>query len=70
MAPNDAHDPPVTPLSIDAQASQCLAAILINADAGLRWLDRPEPGLSELRGLLEQIVDDGHKALALLADRS
>ena len=59
----------VAPLSTDAQANQCLAAILLNADAGIRWLDRPEPCLGELRALLLEIVRDGHKAAALLADR-
>ena len=56
----------VPPLSIDAQANQCLAAILLNADAGLRWLDRPEPSLQELRALLEDIIRDGHRASILL----
>ena len=61
-APGDAFPP----LSIDCQANQCLAAILLNADAGLRWLDRPEPSLEELRELLEAIVQDTHMACALL----
>jgi len=59
----------VAPLSIDCQANQCVAAILLNADAGLRWLDRPEPSLEELRALLEDILRDGHRAAALLSSQ-
>ena len=61
---------PIPPLSTNAQANQSLAAILLNADAGLRWLDRPEPCLGELRSLLEEIIRDGHRASALLKDRT
>ena len=35
---------------------------MINANAGLRWLTRPEPQLLEVRAALERIVNDGRGA--------
>ena len=41
---------------------QPLNAILMNANACLRWLDRPEPDVSELRAALTDVVDAGQRA--------
>ena len=48
--------------SIAHELNQPLAAIMINANAGLRWLTRPEPQLLEVRAALERIVNDGRGA--------
>ncbi len=47
--------------------SQPLAAVVTNANAGLRWLGRPEPDLDEVRTLLARIVKEGHRAGELMA---
>jgi signal transduction histidine kinase len=41
---------------------QPLNAILMNANACLRWLDRPEPDLAEVRAALTDVVDAGQRA--------
>jgi PAS domain S-box-containing protein len=48
--------------SIAHEVNQPLAAIVTNADAGLRWLSREEPDLDEVRALLTRIVSDGLRA--------
>jgi PAS domain S-box-containing protein len=48
--------------SIAHEVNQPLAAIVTNADAGLRWLSREEPDFDEVRALLGRIVSDGHRA--------
>jgi C4-dicarboxylate-specific signal transduction histidine kinase len=48
--------------SIAHEVNQPLAAIVTNADAGLRWLSRKEPDLEEVRALLRRIASDGHRA--------
>jgi signal transduction histidine kinase len=48
--------------SIAHEVSQPLGAIVSNAGAGLRWLDREPPNLEEAREALEHIVKDGHRA--------
>jgi PAS domain S-box-containing protein len=53
--------------SIAHEVNQPLAALVTNASAGLRWLDRPEPDVDEVRALLTRIVDDGHRASAVIA---
>ncbi|HEY2137937.1 MAG TPA: PAS domain S-box protein [Xanthobacteraceae bacterium] len=47
--------------SIAHEVKQPLAAIVSSANAGLRWLKRPEPDLAEVQAALEQIVKDGHR---------
>jgi signal transduction histidine kinase len=37
-----------------------------NGGAGLRWLDRPVPDLSEARASLQRIVRDGHRAAEVI----
>jgi signal transduction histidine kinase len=52
--------------SIAHEVSQPLAAIVANADACLRWLDRGTPDLDEARDAVEGIVKDGHRASAVI----
>jgi hypothetical protein len=40
--------------------------MITNADAGLRWLDRPTPDLDEAKAAFKQIVADGHRAGAVI----
>jgi PAS domain S-box-containing protein len=48
--------------SIAHELGQPLAAITLNATAGLRWLDRPEPDLAELRATTQGIVANVKRA--------
>jgi signal transduction histidine kinase len=48
--------------SIAHEINQPLAAIVINANAGLRWLSTKVPDLGEARAALERVVSDGHRA--------
>ncbi len=48
--------------SIAHEVSQPIAAIMSNGDAGLRWLERPEPQLSEVREALHNMVRDARRA--------
>jgi PAS domain S-box-containing protein len=52
--------------SIAHEVSQPLAATITNAQAALRWLDRPEPDLEELRAALGRIVRDGARGGAVI----
>jgi C4-dicarboxylate-specific signal transduction histidine kinase len=52
--------------SIAHEVRQPLAAMTTNAGAGLRWLARTTPNLDEARAALQRIVDDGHRAGAVL----
>jgi C4-dicarboxylate-specific signal transduction histidine kinase len=47
--------------SIAHEIKQPLAVIVTSANAGLRWLKRSEPNLTEARGNLDQIVKAGHR---------
>src|SRR5262249_42351621 len=48
--------------AIAHEIRQPLGAIVTNANAGLRWLDRPTPELNEVREALQHIGADGHRA--------
>jgi PAS domain S-box-containing protein len=48
--------------AIAHEIRQPLGAIVTNANAGLRWLDRPKPDLDEVRDTLKHIINDGHRA--------
>jgi PAS domain S-box-containing protein len=48
--------------SIAHEVNQPVAATVTNADAGLRWLGASPPNLEEVRGCLEGIIKDGHRA--------
>jgi PAS domain S-box-containing protein len=52
--------------SIVHEVNQPLAAIVANANAGLRWLARAEPDVDEVRSLLKRIVSDGHRASGVI----
>jgi C4-dicarboxylate-specific signal transduction histidine kinase len=53
--------------SIAHEINQPLASIVMNGNAGLRWLDRSEPNLEEARTALGRIVNDGHRAAEIIA---
>jgi PAS domain S-box-containing protein len=53
--------------SIAHEINQPLAAIVMNANAGLRWLGKPEPNVDEVRAALMRIVDDGHRTTDVIA---
>jgi signal transduction histidine kinase len=48
--------------SVAHELNQPLASMVTNANAGLRWLTRENPNLSETRAALKRIVTDGHRA--------
>jgi len=60
------HDGSMT-ASIAHEVNQSLAAIVMNAKAGLRWLNRPDPNFDEVRAVLQRIVGDGHRANEVIA---
>ncbi len=53
--------------TIAHDVNQPLAAVVTNANAGLRWLNRPKPDVDEVQALLARIVRDGHRAGDLIA---
>jgi C4-dicarboxylate-specific signal transduction histidine kinase len=53
--------------TIAHELNQPLAAIVANGNAGLRWLDRPEPSLEEARSAFGRIVNEGHRAAQIIA---
>ena len=64
---NLAHVTRVTALgemaaSIAHEVNQPLAAVVTNAAACLRWLDREPANLKEARGTLRSIINDGNRA--------
>jgi PAS domain S-box-containing protein len=48
--------------SIAHEINQPIAAVITNANAGLRWLGERQPDLSEIQGALSRIVRDGMRA--------
>jgi C4-dicarboxylate-specific signal transduction histidine kinase len=48
--------------SIAHEVNQPLAAVIANAEACLRWLDRATPDLDALRRSVEWVIDDGNRA--------
>ena len=53
--------------SIAHELRQPLAAIVTNGNAGLRWLTRVDPNLTEVRAALQRVVDDGHRASEIIS---
>jgi PAS domain S-box-containing protein len=53
--------------SIAHEINQPLAAIVANANAGLRWLARPQANIEEVEAILKRIVNDGHRASDVIA---
>jgi len=52
--------------TIAHEVKQPLSGMVTNADAGLRWLDRPMPDLDEAKAAFKQIAADGHRAGAVI----
>ncbi len=48
--------------SIAHEINQPLAAILANGDAGLRWLNRDQPDLDEVRNAVSRMTQDASRA--------
>ena len=48
--------------SIAHEVNQPLAAVVANAEASLRWLDRATPDLDAARRSVEWVIDDGNRA--------
>jgi C4-dicarboxylate-specific signal transduction histidine kinase len=53
--------------SIAHELNQPLSAIVSNANAGLRWLARPQANIKEAEAVLNRIVNDGHRASEVIA---
>jgi PAS domain S-box-containing protein len=53
--------------SIAHELRQPLGALINNANAGLRWLNRAEPDLDEVSAALKRIVNNGNRASAVIA---
>lgn len=53
--------------SIAHEVNQPLAAITTYGEAGLRWLNRPKPELSEVRDIVTRIVADAQRAAGVIA---
>ncbi|MGK6324798.1 PAS domain-containing protein [Sphingomonas sp. DT-51] len=53
--------------SIAHEVSQPLAAIATNANAGKRWLKRPETGLPEVAGALDRISGEARRASEIIS---
>jgi PAS domain S-box-containing protein len=49
------------------EITQPLTALLTNGETALRWLDRPEPNMTEACDLIRRIADDGHRAADVIA---
>jgi PAS domain S-box-containing protein len=52
--------------SIAHEIKQPLAVAVINADAALRWLNRPQPDLAEVRDNLDHIIKAGHRVTEVI----
>jgi signal transduction histidine kinase len=53
--------------SIGHEVNQPLGAIVTNAEAGLRWLNREEPDLAEVGAILQRIVNNGKRAADIIS---
>ena len=53
--------------SIAHEVNQPLAAVVTNANACLRWLDRADPNLNEAREAVQRIVRDGNRGSEVIA---
>jgi len=54
--------------TIAHEVRQPLAAMVMSATAGLRWLKSSQPNLDEVRAAFERIVRDGHRATEMIAN--
>jgi PAS domain S-box-containing protein len=53
--------------SIAHEINQPLAAIMMHAESGLRWLINEKPDLDKVRAILRAIADDGYRAGEVIA---
>ncbi|HSI85924.1 MAG: PAS domain-containing protein [Candidatus Methylacidiphilales bacterium] len=53
--------------SIAHEVNQPLGAVVTNADACLRWLNRESPNLNEIREAISSIIRDGHRGSEVIA---
>ncbi len=53
--------------SISHEVNQPLSSIVTSAEAGLRWLDREQPDLEEVKLLLERISSSGKRASRIVS---
>ena len=53
--------------SIAHEINQPLSAIVLNGNAAMRFLSRPQPDLESVRSALQYIVEDGHRAGHVIA---
>ena len=53
--------------SIAHEVNQPLAAIVTNGEVGLRWLDRSEPDLAEVRESTKCVINDARRAADIIA---
>jgi C4-dicarboxylate-specific signal transduction histidine kinase len=53
--------------SIVHEVNQPLASLMINAETGLRWLDRPDPNISEATEVMNRVLDDARRARDVVA---
>jgi len=53
--------------SIAHELNQPLASIVANGNAGIRWLDRPEPNVEEARSAFTRVVGEGHRAAQIIS---
>jgi PAS domain S-box-containing protein len=52
--------------SIAHELNQPLASIVANGNAGLHWLNRPEPNVEEARLAFGRVVNEGHRAAQII----
>ena len=48
--------------SIAHEVNQPLAAVITDAESGLRWLSRPEPNVLEVRNVIERVITQAQRA--------
>jgi signal transduction histidine kinase/CheY-like chemotaxis protein len=53
--------------SIGHEVMQPLAAMRINGETSLRWLDRSEPNVPKARKLMQHVIDDAGRAADIIA---
>jgi len=53
--------------SIAHEVNQPLAAIATNGEVGLRWLDRPDLEVAEVRAIVTDVVADARRAASIIA---
>jgi PAS domain S-box-containing protein len=53
--------------SLAHEINQPIAAMMVSAGAGLRWLDREQPELQRAREAIQRIKDDGKRAADIIA---